>query len=81
MVIHSPYSTWDYNNLDNFPDNRRNMMDNVHACIGAGSVHPGAGGQPADRADAALQLQGHRIRRWAEGPELMADTGFLCGYA
>ena len=35
MVIHSPYSTWDYNNLDNFPDNRRNLMDNVHACIGA----------------------------------------------
>ncbi|MCO8146117.1 sugar phosphate isomerase/epimerase [Rhodovulum tesquicola] len=35
MVIHSPYTTWDYKNLDNYPDNRRNLMDNVHACIGA----------------------------------------------
>ncbi len=35
MVIHSPYTTWDYNNLDNYPDNRQKLMDNVHACIGA----------------------------------------------
>ena len=35
MVIHSPYTTWDHNNLDSFPDNRRALMDNAHACIGA----------------------------------------------
>lgn len=35
MVIHSPYTTWDYNNLDAFPHNRRNLVENVHATIGA----------------------------------------------
>jgi len=30
MVIHSPYSTWMYNNLDNFPDARQNVVDLVH---------------------------------------------------
>lgn len=30
MVIHSPYSTWDYNNLDNWPTNRATVIENVH---------------------------------------------------
>jgi len=30
MVIHSPYSTWDYNNLDNYPDARDRMVALVH---------------------------------------------------
>lgn len=30
MVIHSPYSTWDYNNLDNNPGGRETLTDNVH---------------------------------------------------
>jgi sugar phosphate isomerase/epimerase len=35
MVIHSPYTTWDYNNLDADPDGRNRLTDNAHACIGA----------------------------------------------
>lgn len=35
MVIHSPYTTWDHNNLDADPDGRSRLMDNAHACIGA----------------------------------------------
>lgn len=30
MVIHSPYSTWDYNNLDNYPTARTDLIGNVH---------------------------------------------------
>jgi sugar phosphate isomerase/epimerase len=30
MVIHSPYSTWDYNNLDNYPTARQRQIDLVH---------------------------------------------------
>lgn len=30
MVIHSPYSTWDYNNLDNYPTARATVVENVH---------------------------------------------------
>jgi sugar phosphate isomerase/epimerase len=33
MVIHSPYTTWDYNNIDSYPESRRNLIENVHACI------------------------------------------------
>ena len=35
MVIHSPYTTWDYNNLDNLPGARARVMENVAASIGA----------------------------------------------
>lgn len=35
MVIHSPYTTWDYNNLDNFPGGRARMIEAAHATIGA----------------------------------------------
>ena len=35
MVIHSPYTTWDYNNLDYNPGGRESMIERVHACIGA----------------------------------------------
>ena len=35
MVIHSPYSTWDHNNLDNNPGARDQVIENVHATIGA----------------------------------------------
>ena len=33
MVIHSPYRTWDYNNLDNDPDARGKLVERVHATL------------------------------------------------
>lgn len=30
MVIHSPYSTWDHNNLDNVPGSRERVIDYTH---------------------------------------------------
>lgn len=30
MVIHSPYTTWDYNNLDNYPTGRAQLVERVH---------------------------------------------------
>lgn len=35
MVIHSPYTTWDYNNLDYNPGGREDMIERAHATIGA----------------------------------------------
>jgi sugar phosphate isomerase/epimerase len=35
MVIHSPYTTWDYNNLDDYPTARDDLIADVHASIGA----------------------------------------------
>ncbi|QPH53586.1 sugar phosphate isomerase/epimerase family protein [Pontivivens ytuae] len=35
MVIHSPYTTWDYNNMDNNPGARDMVVENVHATLGA----------------------------------------------
>lgn len=35
MVVHSPYSTWDYNNLDNNPGARERIIENVHDTLGA----------------------------------------------
>lgn len=35
MVIHSPYTTWDYNNLDGNPGARERIIECVHASIGA----------------------------------------------
>jgi sugar phosphate isomerase/epimerase len=35
MVIHSPYSTWDYNNLDNHPTARSNLIENTHDTLRA----------------------------------------------
>lgn len=35
MVIHSPYSTWDYNNLDNLEGARDRVIENTHATLGA----------------------------------------------
>src|SRR4029450_2530947 len=34
MVIHSPYSTWDYNNLDINPGARARVIERVHATLG-----------------------------------------------
>ena len=34
MVIHSPYTTWSYNNLDNFPGERERIIDYTHQTIG-----------------------------------------------
>lgn len=34
MVIHSPYTTWDYNNLDMTPEGRGRLLENTHATIG-----------------------------------------------
>lgn len=33
MVIHSPYSTWDYNNLDNVPGARQQVVELTHATL------------------------------------------------
>jgi hypothetical protein len=33
MVIHSPYTTWDHNNLDMTPDARANMIERVQATL------------------------------------------------
>ena len=33
MVIHSPFTTWDYNNLDLYPDNRANLIERVRATL------------------------------------------------
>ena len=33
MVIHSPYTTWDHNNLDCFPDGRAKLVERVHAVL------------------------------------------------
>jgi sugar phosphate isomerase/epimerase len=33
MVIHSPYSTWDYNNLDNYANGRTAVIERVHATL------------------------------------------------
>ncbi|MFB9223591.1 sugar phosphate isomerase/epimerase family protein [Paracoccus cavernae] len=37
MVIHSPYITWDYHNLDNFAGRKayQNVLDNTHATMDA----------------------------------------------
>ncbi len=35
IVIHSPYTTWDHNNLDMGLGGRESMLDCAHACIGA----------------------------------------------
>lgn len=35
MVIHSPYSTWDYNNLDNLATGRADLIANVHDTLSA----------------------------------------------
>ncbi|CAN1526038.1 IolE Sugar phosphate isomerases/epimerases [Rhabdaerophilaceae bacterium] len=34
MVIHSPYTTWDYNNLDNNLRSREEVIERTHASIG-----------------------------------------------
>jgi len=34
MVSHSPYTTWDGNNLDTTPGAREAMMERAHACLG-----------------------------------------------
>ena len=35
MVLHSPYKTWDGNNLENVAGARDKKIENTHACIGA----------------------------------------------
>ena len=35
IVIHSPYTTWDYNNLDKEPDGRSGVIERAHATLGA----------------------------------------------
>ncbi len=42
MVIHSPYTTWDYNNLDMLPNARQKLLDNVHATLDPGIRTPAA---------------------------------------
>lgn len=33
MVVHSPFTTWDHNNLDLYPDNRGNIVERVKATL------------------------------------------------
>ena len=33
MVIHSPFTTWDHNNLDLYPENRGNLVEGVKATL------------------------------------------------
>jgi sugar phosphate isomerase/epimerase len=33
MVVHSPYTTWDYNNFDDNPKSRVDLVDRVHATL------------------------------------------------
>lgn len=33
MVIHSPYTTWDHNNLDMLPDARKGVVERVHLTL------------------------------------------------
>jgi sugar phosphate isomerase/epimerase len=33
MVIHSPFTTWDHNNLDLYPDSRGNLVERVRATL------------------------------------------------
>jgi sugar phosphate isomerase/epimerase len=35
MVVHSPYTTWDYNNLDNVPGSRAGIIDRTHETLRA----------------------------------------------
>lgn len=35
MVVHSPYSTWDHNNLDNYPGGRHGVVERTHAALDA----------------------------------------------
>lgn len=34
MVVHSPFTTWSYHNLDNQADARGKLQERVHACLG-----------------------------------------------
>ena len=34
MVIHSPFTTWDHNNLGNVPGGEARLIESVQACIG-----------------------------------------------
>jgi len=35
MVVHSPYTTWDYNNIDNYPTGRADLMGRVYETMDA----------------------------------------------
>jgi sugar phosphate isomerase/epimerase len=35
MVVHSPFTTWDHNNLDNYDDGRDRMIELCHLSMGA----------------------------------------------
>ena len=35
VVIHSPYTTWSYNNLENFPGERERVIENTHLTLDA----------------------------------------------
>ena len=39
MVIHSPYTTWSYNNLDHFPGERERIIDYTHQTMGDAVKH------------------------------------------
>jgi len=34
MVVHSPFTTWSYHNLDNQAGGRESLQERVHACLG-----------------------------------------------
>lgn len=79
MVIHSPYTTWDYNNLDNFPGGRARMIEAAHATIGAAVARAADQGvvlvieniediDPTDRLHLAQSFNSDAVR-------LSVDTG------
>ncbi|KAJ55246.1 sugar phosphate isomerase [Actibacterium mucosum KCTC 23349] len=35
MVLHSPYTTWDYNNIDNYANGRSSVIGNTHDTLAA----------------------------------------------
>jgi sugar phosphate isomerase/epimerase len=41
MVIHSPYTTWDYNNLDNNPNGRAEVLERCHDTLKAAVARAG----------------------------------------
>lgn len=79
MVIHSPYTTWDYNNIDFYPDGRSRVIANAHATLGEAVKRAEALGvtlvieniedkNPADRAALAASFG-------SEAVKLSVDTG------
>ena len=73
MVIHSPFTTWDYNNLDLYPENRGNLVERVRATLAEVIPHAEKIGceivieniedrDPRDRVHLAKALESTKVR-------------------